>query len=152
MKYKQILELNKSLSELKLPGVKFAYAVARNIQALKPEVTALQEAIKQSPEYQAYEKARVDLATKHASKDEKGKPVIVGNEFAIEDQEAFDKAIEELKEKHKTTIEAREQQLKDFNELLEKDVDVTLFKVALEDVPQNITTNQMTSIFEIIES
>lgn len=151
MKYQEILNLNQALSALNLSGVKFAYAVSKNLSLLKTEIKALQDAQKPSAEYVAYDKERIELCKKHAKKDEKGKPIFVNNSFDIEDREAFDADLKALQEAHKEAVEAREQQIKDFNDLLEKEVKLTLHKIKLSDVPEAITTKEMESIYEIIE-
>lgn len=151
MKYIEILNLADALSKINLPGVKFAYGVSKNLNILKPEVIALEEARKQSPEFQQYEKERVVLAIKHSEKDEKGKPIILENQYKLADQEAFDAEFIVLKEKHKDAIEKREAQVKEFNDLLEKEVKLELHKIKLEDVPATITTKQMNDIFDLIE-
>lgn len=151
MKYIEILNLADALSKINLPGVKFAYGISKNLNLLKPEVNALNEARKPSPEFGLYDKERVELAQKHAEKDEKGKTVTLNGQYQIVDQEAFDKEFKELQEKHKETLEKREVQMKEFNDLLDKEVEITLHKIKLEDVPQNITTAQMNSIYSIIE-
>lgn len=151
MKYIEILNLADALSKLNLPGVNFAHAVAKNLNLLKTEVQALETARKASDEYTVFEKERIELAKKHAKKDDKGKPVIVGQNFEIEDMESFESELATLKEKHKEAIEKREAQLKDFEDLLQKEVEINLHKISLEDVPQGITTKQMTDIYSIIE-
>lgn len=151
MKNFQILNLVETLSQLDLPGAKFAYGVSRNIHILKPHVQALQEARKASPDFMQYDKERAGLAKKYSKKDEKGKPVIVGTEYVLEDRESFDKDFAELQQKYSEAIQKREQQMREFAELADKDVEVELYKIKLADVPQEITTAQMNDIYELIE-
>ena len=151
MKYIEILNLADALSKLNLPGVKFAYAVAKNLNILKVEVQALETARKTTEDYNKFDKERIALATKHAKKDDNGKPIVVGQNFEIENMEEFEYELAVLKEKHKEAIEKREAQLKDFEDLLQKEVEIKLHKIALEDVPQSITTKQMTDIYSLIE-
>ena len=62
----------------------------------------------------------------------------------------FDKAFEALKEEHKAILEARQKQVDEQNELLKTESTVTLYKVALADVPNAITADQMKGLAEII--
>lgn len=151
MTNKKIVELFNHLSALNLKGVKFAYAVARNINVLKPHVESLQKAQEPTEDYQKFDKERIALAQKHAKKDEKGEPVTEGNSYVLEDQAGFQKDFEKVKKTYAKTIEEQETRIKEFNELLEKEVVVELHKVKIADVPQEITSQQMTQIFEIVE-
>lgn len=156
MKNKKIVELFNNLSALNLKGVKFAYAVARNISILKPHVESLQKAQEPTEEYKKFDSERVELAQKHAKKDEAGEPVteVVSPDvtrYVFDDMSGFEKDFEKLKKTHAKAIEERETQVKEYNELLEKDVPVELHKVKLADVPNEITSQQMTQIFEIVE-
>ena len=151
MKYSKIVELSKALSEINLPGVTFAYAVTKNKNILKPEIVALQEAEKPSDDYIQYDKKRVEIVKKYAKKDEKGKFIIVNNQYEIENLEEFEKEFEDLQEKHSEVLEKRADQLKEVDNLLDKEVDITLHKVNIKDIPQSITTKQLESIFDIIE-
>src|SRR3990167_2149607 len=115
----QLVELFSTLNTLgKLQGVKFTYAVARNIAALKNEVEAINKSLEPSSEFMVYDKERVELAQKFAKKDEKDKPLTENNRYVMEDEKGFDKAFAKLQEKHKEVIEKREKQFKDYIELL----------------------------------
>lgn len=133
-----------------LVGVRFAYAVSRNIALLKPEYEAIQEAIKPSEAFTAYEKERIALAESFAKKDEKGKAISENKMYVLEDKDGFEKAFEALKETHKDAIEARKKQEEEVNELLKTESTVALHKVMLDNVPEGITVEQMHSIVEII--
>src|SRR3990167_4508990 len=108
----QLVELFSTLNTLgKLQGVKFTYAVARNIAAIN-------KSLEPSSEFMVYDKERVELAQKFAKKDEKDKPLTENNRYVMEDEKGFDKAFAKLQEKHKEVIEKREKQFKDYIELL----------------------------------
>lgn len=99
----------------------------------------------------AYDAERAIMAEKYAKKDNDGKPVIIDNSYAMEDQEVFDKEIKVIQKKHKDAIEEREKQVKDYNELLETPSDSVLHKIKMEDVPTEISVRQMSSIYQIVE-
>ena len=156
MKNQQLFELFNALNTVTgLSGVRFNYAIAKNIATLKPEILSLQEALKASEEFNKYDTERIEIAKKHAKKDENGEPIKqnVGTQeqFIIEDKELFDKEFEALKEAHKEVYEARLKQLKDFEDLLEVENPVVLHKIKLSDIPEDIKTEQLAGIYPLIE-
>ena len=147
----EIINLFQSLQKLgNLSGVKFAYAVSRNIAILKPEVEALNKALEGSDEFKQFDEKRVELAKKHAKKDDKNKPLVNRGQFEIENQEAFDAEFETLKSEHQEVWDARQKQVDDYNDLLKTESELQLYKVSLTDVPVNITVAQMHSISDIV--
>jgi hypothetical protein len=145
------------LQKLNLKGAKFAYMVVRNLSIIKPEIEALEEALKTSEEFNTYEKARLELAKEHAKKDESGNPITYKDEidglekYNIVDQDAFDEAFKVLREEHKQAIEDREQQIKEQNEILKTESTLQLHKIALSDIPE-ITIGHMAVIEKLVEA
>lgn len=139
---------------LDLPGAKFSYAVARNINILKTETRALAKAERPMDDFLTYEKERIELAKSHAKKDKDGNPVTeekeAGKSFVVEDMKKFQEDFEKLKEKHKEALDRRKKQLDDFNELLKEESKVDLYTIPEEYIPEGITTAQMTGILPII--
>lgn len=133
-----------------LSGVKFNYAVARNIAKLKSETESLQKSIEVTEDYKAYDAQRVELAKKYAKKDEKGEPVIENNNYKLEDEKGFNKEVKDLQEKNKKTMDARAKQMKEFEALLKEESNVELYTIPLELVPESITTEQMKAILPLI--
>ena len=52
---------------------------------------------------------------------------------------------------HQEAFDAREKQIAEYNELLKTESTIVLHKIALADVPQNITVQQMYGISDIVE-
>jgi len=147
-----LLNLYQALSNLKgLSGVKFCYGIVKNINLLKPEVEAIQKTIEPKEDFQKYEKERIELAQKHAKKKEDGTPIIEGNRYVLENQKEFEKEFEKLRNKHKKALEEREKQIKEYENLLKEEANIKLYKVSLEDLPQDIKIEQMLAISPIIE-
>ena len=146
-----------------LRGAKFAYAVQKNINLLEPEIEALKKALEFSDDYKKYDEARIKLAESYAKKDEKGKPKVVKTnnergevvreEYDLEEEtkDEFEKKFGELKEEHKTAVEAREVQVQEQNDLLKTESTIVFHKIALADVPTDISVAQMGFISEIVE-
>lgn len=74
--------LNTNVGGKQLP-IKLAYAIAVNIEAIKPAL-------------EAYNKKREDLIEKYAEKDEKSKLVIENGNYIFEDAAGWNEAITEL--------------------------------------------------------
>lgn len=153
MKKSEVIRLYRALNQLgNLSGVKFTYAVARNIAALKSEIESLEKATVASLEYQEFDKLRVELVEKHAKKNDKGKPIIEGNTYVLEDEKAFNKAFDKLRDSHKKVVDAREKQIQDYNKLLDEEVTLdNLHRFKLADVPEGITAAQMNGIADLVD-
>ena len=72
MKKREVLALWINLNKLgELTGVKFAYAVAKNINVLRPEVESLEKAIELSERFKEYDATRVALEEKYEENERK---------------------------------------------------------------------------------
>ena len=153
MTKQEVLSLFQGLNRMgHLKGVKFAYAVAKNVNGLKSEIEALQKATEASAEFKKFENARIALAEKHALKDEKGKAKIAGQAYDMGDNQAvFDVEFETLKKEHQVAFDARQEQIKQYGELLKGEASVTLHKIKLADVPAEINAQEMNTLYPIIE-
>ncbi len=157
MKKREILNLYHDLRELRdLSGVKFAYAIARNLSILEGEIKSLEEAIVPTEEFKVFEKERIELAEKHSNKDKNGSSIKKTNqqgiqEYDIKDMNAFDKELNKIRKKYKDAIAFREKQYKEYKELLDTDSEIELYKIKLDDVPENINVRQMEIIKNLIE-
>jgi len=138
-----------------LKGAKFAYAISKNSAILKSEIEALEKAVQPSEEFIKLDEKRVALAKECAKKNEKGEPeTIVQNgvsSYVMEDDKVFEEKFKALKEEDKEIWEAREKQIKEYNELLKTESTVQLYKLSKSDIPNDITVGQMNSIYELIE-
>lgn len=149
---KEVLDLFKALSSLNLKGAKFASAVSRNIQSLKPEVTALQNAYKADPKFMEFEQKRIAIGRKYSKKDEKNIPVVENDSFILDEAniEKCNEEINALREEYREHIVARDLQTEEFNKITKELVQVTLYAVDIEDVPQDISSLEMSGIIIIV--
>lgn len=138
------------LSVGNLTGVKFSYAVARNLATLKSEMESLKKSVAMTDKFDEYEVKRVTLAEKYSVKED-GKPKIVDNKYEIQDQKSFDKDLKELQIEYKEHIDNRANQLKELEELLKEEVEVSLFMITQDMIPEAITSKQMADIMPIIK-
>lgn len=149
---KDCVELYFNLNKLgNLAGVKFAYGVSKNLALLKPEIESLDKASMPTEEFKAFDEQRLEIVKKFAKKDEKGEPISENNAFIMEDQDAFELEFGTLKAEHQELWDARTRQLEEYNDLLNTESNVVLYKVQLSDVPSAITVAQMYTIQAMIE-
>jgi len=158
-----LVKLNDALKDVgKLTGIKFCYAVAQNRKMLDKKIDTMYEVLKDAEEKEGYKKFKdehQELLKENTKKDKDGQPVqeqkmINGQPVmvpAIENAEEVEKEFEKLKVKYKKEIDAHDETLKEFEELMKQDVEFSAFKVKLDDVPKEVTSEQMTAIFEIIK-
>ena len=156
LKNKEVLRLNRGFSEVgKLKGAKFAYSVARNAAAIEGFVKALQKCTEPSEQYTEFDGKRVELARECADKNKDQAPATVKvngvEEFVIGDREKFNKGIDKLRGEYGKAIEEFEKQTVDFEGILEEEIEVAIFKVKEEDLPEEITSDQLIFIKEIID-
>lgn len=138
-----------------LPGAKWAYAVARNINILQPEINSLQKAYAiNDKKYQEFNNKREELARKHAKKEDgKPKKINTGNkqEYILEDTKAFEKEFKKLKKEYKNAVEKREKQIEEFNEILKEKIEIDLYMINPDYIPEKITPAQVSNIMLIID-
>ncbi len=151
----QVLDLNTGLEDVShLPGAKWAYVIARNIALLKPEMEALQKAYAADSEYIEYDNERVKVVELHAVK-ENGKPQKETKngveQYVIDNEEKFDKAISQLQKKYEAAISSRKKQVQEFEEILKEETEINLFLVDPVNLPEAITPAQLSVILPIIK-
>jgi hypothetical protein len=146
--YKILSGLNE-LSNAK--GVKFAYAVLKNKKAIEKELEILEELKKPSEKEQEFEKKREGLCIKYAKKDENGNAKIKDNQYIIEDNDKLQEDFKKLVEDNKNLEQEKVKKQKELNSLLEEEVDIDLYKIKQDNLPNEITANQLEKIELIIE-
>lgn len=158
----QVVELYNALSDpklLELKGGKFVYAVAKNLQIMKPEIDSLSRVLELTVDYKKYDTERAELAKKYAKVKEDGTPetkmsVRDGNmveEYIIANQAEFEKKASELGEKHKNVRDEREKQIEDYKELLKESSTLELHKIIKDELPADITAKQLFGIMLMVE-
>lgn len=152
MKNKELNVLLQSLNAVNaLTGVKFAYAVSKNKKMLMSELEDLQESIKPDKEFIEYDKQRVELCEKYASKDRNGKCDLVNNQYTFgKDRKKFDNEVGKLNKKYSKVVDKRKKTLEEFEKLLDKESSFKPFMIDYSEVPKDITVAQMDGIIELI--
>jgi hypothetical protein len=120
-------------------SVKFSYFIAKNKVAMRDEIEALEEVSKVSEGFQEFENKRIELAQKHADKNEDGSPQVQNDNFVLnENVGLFQKEFGELIEQNKDVLSNREEQLKQFNEILGQNTEFEGSKIGIGDIPEDI--------------
>lgn len=136
---REILELNLMLNKLKdLGNTKFKYFVIKNLSLLKNHVTPLSEIETEDRKVLAdFEKDRNELIIRI------GKPKDNGYAYIdVNDTEMFNLYIEEVKkltDKHKDSLNKYEELAKQFNVILDEEVEevLNLRNISIDECPDN---------------
>lgn len=157
MKHSDILALDGAIRSCgNLAGVKFAYALSKNLRLIEPIVKSMADSLQPGAEFKAYNLERVQLAEKHCIKDASDRPVIADGkyQFTPQDRITFDARLNDLQVKFADAIAERKQQEDDYIALLDSEIDeqtLPVFHIVkLADVPEGITAGQLEGIHQLI--
>jgi hypothetical protein len=126
---RQLLNLYKGLEAVKdMKGSRFAVLVGKNMKELKFILDPIEKAAIPTPEFQ-----ELSVKVHELLKDEKSEE------------------IETLEEENKELIDARKQQMDEINDLLDASAEVSLHPIKEEQLPEEITGEQVEHLLEIIE-
>ena len=151
MKNKDLFKLQNALNNVgRHTGAKFIYSVAKNLKMLESETQNILKAVAPSKEYQEYDKKRVEICMKHAE-DDNGKPKFVDGNFIIKDRKKFDKEIEQLREEYKDVLKEHDKKVEEYKEFLEEESDYKPYQVSKDDLPPELTANELAGIFDLIK-
>lgn len=112
-------------------GPKLIYAVTKNFGILQSNNRRLEQAIQDYPEFVEFQKEQLELIKQYAATKEDGSLKTqdlpngqTGFEIPKTVVKEFNEKNDELREKYKKAIEEREQQAKEYEELLEQEVEL----------------------------
>ena len=135
---KELKELSLNLAKVSgLSGVKFAFAVAKNSAKIKSELSTIQEVvntIKGLNEYDEERKSAFETFNKTAD----------GKKPTKEDEALLTEQIANLDEKYKDSI-------KEWNDLMDQEIDFDEHKIKKSNLPEDITAAQLEGILSIID-
>ena len=139
-----------------LQGVKFSYGVIKNKNLIQREIDTIKDLFKPQKGFMEYQEKRIKLCQKFSRKDEKGNYIYVNitpnnRDFAIENQELFDKELEKLQKEYRKEIDFIKKQGEEMALFLDEDVNIKWHKIPMEIVPENITPKEMDAIIEFVE-
>jgi len=133
---------------------KGAYGIAKNKRIVDSEVKSIEEAQKNQklPDgIEEFESKRIELCKKMADKDEEGNPMVANNSFVlVQNKQKFDKKLEKLRKDYDEPISLREKQDKEFQDFLKEEVEIDFHTINVNDLPDNVTAQQIGILDEII--
>lgn len=115
-----------------LPGLKFALVSAKNIRILKKELADLEEVAKPTPEFQELSKKVAEI------------------QQGPSEDAARKKAIDELEKDNKSLIEARKKQMDELQKLMPEEVELKVWVIKEDMLPETITPGQLNGLFPIL--
>jgi hypothetical protein len=153
MKNRDLIMLVQVLAQFtNVKGKDFAYAVFKNKQLIEQEIKIFDQMKKQPhPDYMNYEQERQLVCINYADKDENGNPVVENNHYKISSMGDFQKEMDAVRDKYKEVISDIENSNKEFEEFLDKDADVKLVKVAVKDLPESISAEDIDKLAPILK-
>ncbi len=145
LKRSKVIEIYQNISKvLGLKGVKLAYAVVKTIKKLEGEFQVLQEIMKPSEEMKLFYIERENLCETYCIKDKVGKSVIENGKYmGLDNCEQFQIKIKALIQKYNADIKVQEEKDKEYQKLLDEEVEVEIYQVNIEDIPNDATVEQM---------
>jgi vacuolar-type H+-ATPase subunit I/STV1 len=147
------VEALNSVSEIK--GVKFAYAVLKNRKKIEVQVEEdkpiFEEILKPSEGFKEYEQKRIELCVLHSEKDDNGDPITNDNRYKIIDTVKFNEELTELSTEYKVSIDDRQNQMNEYNTLMEENIEINFQKIDFDTLPEDISESQLRSIEFMID-
>lgn len=132
----------------------FSFAVAINAQALEKEVKAVEAVHAARVANKEYDDAQLEVIQRYCAKDENEKPLVPEpGKFFIpsQNEDIYKKELDLVYEKFS---EARKQQLEfdaAVKKLLEEEITIDLLKITKDDLPLEITPEQVFRLLPMIE-
>ena len=149
-------KLNNLLKALKnIKNTKFAYAITKNTRLIDTELEIMKE-IAQSgvPEkLQEFESKRIDLIEKYAEKNEDGTFKTVNGNYDVQGDNlvAFQTEYDTLTKEYVDTLAENEANNAKVDGMLKEDIDLTLIKVKFENLPDDLSAEELDALEPIIE-
>lgn len=152
MKKRELYICLQGLEKVKdLKGIKFAYICLKNKKKIEEEIKLFEEVIKPHPKFEEYEQQRIKLCEIHAEKDNNNEPIILKDQYKIIDQSKFENELNILKKDYIDIIEDRTDQIKEYNKMLEDNIEIEFEKINFSEIPENISADELESINFMID-
>ncbi len=145
LKNSQILELVLAFTEIGKRNIKsnkkFSYAIVLNDEETQKHKTAIQHVSEPSEEFTQYETQRMDIIKKYAEIDDEGNVKTAPNGMVIFHDDVLDDVKSEisvLDDECAKIIADRDQDIADYNEILDKEVELDIETVSIDDIPDGV--------------
>lgn len=149
--YQNIKNNYTELSELK--SKKINLALIHNIYLIENQIEKIQNMLKTSDEFNTYQDKRIKLCIEHAKLDKNGNPLIKKtneglDEYIIDENvsENFNRRIKELQKEYQTEIDNYLQQVSNYNNEIQTEIDIDFKTFNENDIPDDISFNLLNVI------
>lgn len=158
MKNKDILKFREVLNEVDyIRNKTVAYAIFKNKEILDKEIETFNKLKRDPhPDYINFENERILLCKEYSEKDEQGNPMFQYNpdgtqSFKIIDMEKFSEEYQKLAKKYEDVLKDMQEAKREFDEFMEKESDIQLKKIKIEDLPDDISASFLEKIKFMLE-
>jgi hypothetical protein len=150
----RVLEIVQGYEVLKsLSGIKLAYAISKNMTALKREQESIKGALPKNTDLEKYREEYSVILEAEAKMDENGNFIPVGNgNVAISNLSSFKAKVKVLEEKYAVQLSAQKANEKKFEEFLIEEFDFDFFQFEEANLPDAITVEQIGLLNEMIKT
>lgn len=131
----------------------FLYALLKNKRIIVPELELLEQIRVPKEDFNEYNNKRVELGKKYCILGEDGEPDAPDDVFQWEEgkQDEFTEALKPLQEEYADAIAKRDDQEKEFFELLNGDADLNLVQFKLKQLPSEMLGAEVDVLMDLIE-
>jgi hypothetical protein len=158
MKRYQAIELLRKLNELKSDKKYSKYvlfAIVKTLDSLDSIRKEIEEEEKKlyTEEYKTFNESRVSLLKVYSAKDENGQPIMEGEQVIIEEHRKpeFNEEFNKLVEANKETLEKFNEDAKTFDEYLNEETEVKLYKFDFKYLPDDLFPGEYTTLSKLLK-
>lgn len=155
IKRQDVLWFLHSLSHFSEQVWRFSYWIMRNISVLKPyyEEAAKKQQDIMYPDFKVIDNERATIIAKdYADKDEKWNPIIIWSEYQITTKrKAYEKFWSKYREDHKEIYDEQEKINEEFFEYLNEEIEIEIFIIKAETIPDTYSANELLTIEKFLE-
>lgn len=154
IKRSRVLEIVNGYEVLKsLSGIKLAYAISKNMVALKREQESIKDAIPKNSELDKYQEEYSAILEVEAKRDESGNFIPAGNgNVVLANVVSFKEKIKVLDEKYATQLADKKVTDKKFEEFLSEEFEFDFYQFEESNLPESITVEQIGLLNEMIKT
>lgn len=160
MKNRKVLEMSSLFEDIikkKYKGINFGFFILKNKKVVDAYVETVKELDKPVDGFSDFEDARIAVL-QECSTDENNTVQTrdIGNgriEYLIQDykKDLFTEKFEQLKTDFDEVIKAEENRMSEFMNLLDKESDIVLSQIDKNDLPTDISIDDLEAIFELVK-
>jgi hypothetical protein len=157
MTLREVYDLQNALRTVsKMPGARFAYAVAKNQRQVDACIRKYEKKYRAPHEDEPkYQQARIEVCKTYCDKDEDGHPVLKNGTFqGLIGNTEFEAAMEALKEDYKGLFAFKEEQQDRFDKALDEELpqqeQPKLHMIRFKDIPEDVTADQIGGLLPLI--